>query len=137
MIELLQQTRERAVVALLSDTNAFHWDFLALRYPALAAVPHRFLSFVEGMAKPDVAFYRHVEEHLRERMNNSTADNADGADGKKATTRRAGRESGLSILYFDDLPANIKAARSRGWDAVRFTQRRDAEDPLRRRGILS
>lgn len=152
MIELLEQTRERAVVALLSDTNAFHWDFLALRFPALAAVPHRFLSFVEGMAKPDPEFYRHVEAQLRERMKNSTtddagprsnnpggvltADNTDDTDGRKATARRARREAGLSILYFDDLAVNIKAARSRGWDAVRFTRRRDAEDTLRRRGIL-
>jgi putative hydrolase of the HAD superfamily len=79
--------------ACLSNTNIQHWvimnDPADPHYPALAGLRHRFASHLIGARKPDQAAYVHVE-----------------------------RETGVApqrILFFDDVPENVEAARRRGW----------------------
>jgi FMN phosphatase YigB (HAD superfamily) len=84
--------------ALLSNTNAFHGEFMAPlgsragRYPAIGRLRHQFASHRFGMMKPDPAIYRAVET--------------------------ATGHAGSSILFFDDLPENVAAAQAVGWRAV-------------------
>jgi FMN phosphatase YigB (HAD superfamily) len=90
--------RSGVATALLSNTNAHHWEAMvpggqrAGRYPAIARLHAHFGSQLLGALKPDPAVYAAVE----------------------AATGRHGRE----ILFFDDLPPNVDAAIAFGWRAV-------------------
>ena len=90
--------RSPVETGLLSNTNAFHWEYMAPlgskagRYPAIARLDHHFGSHRLGLMKPDPAIYRAVE----------------------AATGQSGR----SILFFDDLPGNVAGAEAVGWRAV-------------------
>ena len=103
--------------ACLSNTNARHWEPMSRwgadeeLWPRLQL---RYASHELGLRKPDPAIYAAVEA-----------------------------KSGVApsqIVFFDDLPENVAAARARGWNAVEVTSR---EDPvaemrawLRREGLL-
>ena len=70
-------------------------------YLSLERLTHRFASHLVGIRKPDAAIYEHVE-----------------------------RSTGVapsSILFFDDLEANVVAAQRRGW---RAHQIRIDDDPV-------
>lgn len=88
--------------ACLSNTTHSHWvrllheeDGRALPgppgFPGVRRLRQHFASHVLGLAKPDPAIYRAFE----------------------AATGRTGAE----ILFFDDLPPNVTAARALGWKA--------------------
>ncbi|MHC5004541.1 MAG: HAD family hydrolase [Planctomycetota bacterium] len=79
------------VTAALSNTNAHHWAELPA-VPPIARLRHRLASHELGLRKPDLAIYREAE-------------------------RRLGF-AGDQILFFDDLPENVEAARAVGWRAV-------------------
>jgi HAD superfamily hydrolase (TIGR01509 family) len=80
----------------LSNTNASHWGQMqgvagvsAAKFPATTKPQHRHASHLLGVAKPEVGIYREFE-------------------------KRVGfmpRE----IVFFDDLPENIRAAHAAGW----------------------
>ncbi|MEM7577605.1 MAG: HAD-IA family hydrolase [Planctomycetota bacterium] len=91
--------------ACLSNTNAAHWEHLdgSTKHPA--ALPIHRLDFplasqLLGHAKPDLACYEAFETHTQ--------------------------SSGRRILFLDDLPANVEAAKARGWQAVLVPRRGDA-----------
>jgi HAD superfamily hydrolase (TIGR01509 family) len=44
--------------------------------------------------------------------------------------------AGGAVLFFDDGPANVEAARRRGWDAVRFVSNAQLAAELSARGLL-
>jgi putative hydrolase of the HAD superfamily len=113
MLDLLQQVAAHTRVALLSDTNPFHWEFMTIRFPPLARVPDVFLSFEVGVTKPDRRFFQAAEQRLR----------------------RDSVETGHPIVYFDDLPANVRGARNTGWDAHLFLSCPQAQGILRDRGL--
>lgn len=81
--------------ACLSNTNERHWLALAAddstAYPSVARLAHRFASHLVRVSKPEPGIYRHAEREL----------GAEASD----------------ILFFDDLSANVLAARSLGWRA--------------------
>lgn len=82
----------RVTSALLSNTNARHW-VRREQFRAAGLLEHQLASHEHRLAKPDVGFYRVLEEAV-------------GARGEQ-------------IAFFDDLDANVQAARSLGWQAVR------------------
>lgn len=93
--------------ACLSNTSDAHWRMMldpsGPNHLPLDRLDYRFASHLLGLRKPDDAIYEHVE-----------------------------RETGAapaSIVFFDDLPANVEAARRRGWNAYRIDPAPD--DPLR------
>nr|WP_298925366.1 HAD-IA family hydrolase [uncultured Erythrobacter sp.] len=51
------------------------------------------------------------------------------------TEARSGR-TGSQLFFTDDNPANIEAARARGWDAHLFTDAASLEDQLKKSGFL-
>jgi FMN phosphatase YigB (HAD superfamily) len=86
--------------ACLSNTTHGHWRRLAhteeaLRttpeFPVVYALKRRFASHLMQLAKPDPAIYCEFE--------------------------RATETDGPEILFFDDLPRNIAAAKAAGWNA--------------------
>ena len=78
-------------LACLSNTNAAHWRVL-LGYPMLGALRFRHASHLIGRAKPDPEIY--------------------------AWFSAACAVAPARIVFFDDLPENVAAARAAGWDAV-------------------
>lgn len=107
--QLLRDLRARGLAtACLSNTNARHWRTLTERpdlYRPLADLDHQFVSYEIGVMKPDPAAYRHVE----------------------TATGRSGGE----VLFFDDRPENIAAARAVGWRAEQVDRVDDAVTQIR------
>lgn len=77
----------------LSNTNAPHWALLRSpdHYPAIAALQSAMASHEVGLGKPDPAIFRTFEATF----------------GVNAS----------EVLFFDDHPANVAAAKACGWDA--------------------
>jgi FMN phosphatase YigB (HAD superfamily) len=76
--------------AALSNTNHGHWQQIQT-YQSVMRLRTRLASHELRLHKPDPAIYRELEQRLN----------------------RRGRE----ILFFDDLPENVQAARAVGWVA--------------------
>lgn len=99
--------------ACLSNTSADHWRTLEA-FEVVARLDHRFASHLMRRIKPDPRIYRDFEAGV-------------------------GRDPG-EIVFFDDLPANVEAARGRGWDAVRIDHEgdpaRQMADALTVRGLI-
>ena len=94
LIQRLTTADHPVATACLSNTNAYHWLMMTTDCPArlpLEQLTYRFTSFEVGARKPDPAIYEHVER----------------------TTGAAPHR----ILFFDDHPPNVAAARQRGWNA--------------------
>lgn len=88
---LLHQLSEKNIpVALLSNINQVIWSHLA-QYSVLARCPIKVLSFQHGLMKPQPDIYQVVE-------------------------KLSGFQK-YRILFFDDVPGNVRAARERGWVA--------------------
>jgi FMN phosphatase YigB (HAD superfamily) len=93
--------RAGVMTACLSNTNEDHWSRMLRRgahasgvktdYPAVRRLEQRFASHLLGFAKPDEAIFRAVETVTGRRPN--------------------------EILFFDDGPKNVEAARRMRWNA--------------------
>lgn len=78
--------------ACLSNTNHDHWELMhAGAFPAVQSLRRRLASHILRLRKPDGAIYAAFEQAV-------------------------GRPPS-EIVFFDDLPENVAAARSRGWTA--------------------
>ncbi len=111
--ELLSELNESSGVttACLSNTNERHWQLLTQddglgRYPAVAAIDRPFASHLLGFNKPDAAIFRAFEAALG--------------------------VSGEQIVFYDDLPENVAAARRLGWRAERIDPVGDPAQQMRR-----
>ena len=112
--------RDRARTALLSNTNASHWrrhspvDGRPADFPTAATLGVMHASHLLGCAKPDAEIYRAFEERIGAR--------------------------GPAVLFFDDLPDNIEAAKRLGWQTVLIDHTGDTArqigDALVERGLL-
>jgi len=102
----------RITSALLSNTNARHW-VRREQFTAAGRLEHQLASYEHRMAKPDVGFYRALESAV-------------GASGEQ-------------VVFFDDLEANVSAARALGWQAVRVDPTGDTVGQVRGllHGVLS
>ena len=105
--ELLDELKATGVpTACLSNTNAAHWALLndpaSHSWFPFDRLTHAFASHLLRLRKPDDAIYAHVE--------------------------RATGTSAAGIVFFDDVPENVDAARRRGWQANRVDPAPD--DPL-------
>lgn len=93
VVALAERLRERGVpVAVLSNTNALHAEYLRGRFAWLRAWDHVYLSHEIGARKPDAASYRHVLDRL-------------GVAPERT-------------VFVDDLPDNIEGARAVGMQGV-------------------
>jgi HAD superfamily hydrolase (TIGR01509 family) len=93
--------------AVLSNTNTLHWARLetAPEYPTPRLIPERYASHLLGLAKPDPAIFQEFQA-------------------------RTGMPPDR-ILFFDDLPDNIAAARAAGWNTVQVDHTGDTAAQIR------
>jgi HAD superfamily hydrolase (TIGR01509 family) len=107
--ELLAELKQRGVkTGCLSNTNDRHWRTIMRadsEYAPLAELDYRFASHELGVMKPAERAYRLVEE-------------------------RTGLK-GEQVLFFDDKPENVAAARAVGWRAEVIDRVDDAAAQLR------
>ena len=110
MLALVEKLADRHRVMIFSNTDAVHWAFngraSAGRIPAIEA----YLSFEIGMLKPTVEAFGMV-------------------------AHRAGIGPARS-LFFDDVPANVEAARQAGFQAEVFVDEATLRRSLRVRELL-
>jgi|SRR5690606_16013282 len=95
-------------LACLSNTNDGHWEQMHAApdvFPTLARLHLRLASHLLRLAKPDPAIYR--------------------------AATAAFECAPSEILFFDDLPENIEAARGAGWNAERIDPSGDTAAQMR------
>jgi FMN phosphatase YigB (HAD superfamily) len=95
---------------IFSNRSKLHFDFIRGRYRFLEKFDGWFLSYEMGVLKPDPAAYARVEE---------------------GTGRR-----GSEVVYVDDRPENIGAAKVRGWHAIHHVGPERTLRALRSAGVL-
>ncbi len=76
--------------AALSNTNHEHWVRMG-DFPAVMRIHHHLASHLVGLHKPDPQIYHRLEQQVG--------------------------HAGSEILFFDDSPENVTAARAVGWRA--------------------
>ncbi len=95
---------------ILSNTSEPHWQEAMRLLPALSFAQWHFLSFRMGLVKPDAAMFRAVLDLLGEPPE--------------------------TVLYFDDHPTNVAAARELGIQAVPVNGFGEAVEAMEALGIL-
>ncbi len=109
VVGMLQKLREQNTLALLSNTNTFHWQMVNRQADLGSLFHHVFLSFEMGCCKPDDVIFERVLE--------SVSVNAP------------------EILYLDDSEQNVAAARRFGIPAARVHGAEAVRGCLRREQI--
>jgi HAD superfamily hydrolase (TIGR01509 family) len=109
VLETLDRRREGIALAVFTNNGPLEEEVLTGRYPAAFAASERlFFSHRLGCRKPDPAAFSAVAAHL----------GAEGGD----------------ILFVDDSPRNVAAARASGWRAVTFDSPEDLARALSANG---
>lgn len=94
--ELLARLKARYPLALLSNTNALHWQIVRPQIEPFAPhFEHIFASCEVGLRKPDAAFYHHAMQRLG--------------------------WAAAETLFIDDIEANVAGARAAGLRAYHLT----------------
>lgn len=110
MPALVSRLRGRLKLAMLSNTNRLHFEYVRKKFPVTRGFDMYFLSFRLGLRKPDPKIYR-------------------------AVLKRAGVKPEETV-YFDDIPAFAGAARSLGIKAFVMKDARRCAEELKRLGAL-
>ena len=109
VLPLVEDLLGRVKLLLLSNTEAFHFEYLRPRLPILERFDSLVLSHELGLAKPDPAIFQEA-------------------------MRRAGTHPSATA-YFDDLPRYVEAARSLGIQARVFSDAGAFRNDLRDFGL--
>lgn len=83
--------KKRRPLAMLSNTNKLHFDYVKSKYPVIGKFDRYFLSYKLGLRKPDKRIYA-------------------------AVLKLTGLEP-REIIYFDDVPDFVRAASKMGYNA--------------------
>ncbi len=94
MKEVLRELKHDFFLVALTNTVEVHWTFLLKTYEILKLMDGCIVSYLEGVAKPDLAIYQAVVDRY--------------CDG------------GLPYFHTDDLPEYVEAARRMGWRSEVF-----------------
>jgi len=109
---LMRALRSKNVpVFALTNFGVESFEYAETIYPFFKEFDRRYVSGNLKMMKPDAAIYQAVEDDC-------------GLTGDR-------------LLFADDRPANIKAARARGWQGHLFETPQGLGDELVARGLLS
>lgn len=107
---LVSGLRGRYLLALLSNTNDLHYRLFRRQFaPVLEQFDHLFVSHEVGLRKPHPDIYDYVVARL----------------GVKPE----------ECVFIDDLPANIEAARSQGWQGILYRRGDDLRHLLSQVGV--
>jgi putative hydrolase of the HAD superfamily len=104
-IEILSITAKKYPVALLSNTNELHFEYLKKCFPSVFMIFDKmFLSYKMHLRKPENEIYQNIINYYKIVPS--------------------------EILFIDDLEENIEAARNNGMTAVKFTGAYELEKQL-------
>lgn len=107
VINMAQRLRRAGMICCLTTSQERNRaEYMKARMGFQDMFDHLFFSCEAGCQKPDIAYYRHIEEAL--------------ALEKK------------SILFWDDSRVNVEAARKFGWNAEIYTDFDEFEETLRK-----
>jgi putative hydrolase of the HAD superfamily len=109
-LELIGRVPRRYTRATLSNTNALHWPRLMQEMQLAGVFDHYFASHLIGKIKPDEEVFHHVTQEL-------------------------GCKAG-EILFLDDSPLNVAAAKRVGINAVQTRGIAEAERILLDNGVI-
>ncbi len=110
ILPFLKELREQGyALAVCSNTNELHAEYLLSTYSCFDLIDHLIFSFEIHAHKPTSTIYRAVEA----------------ATGKPPSYH----------LFLDDLPENVEAARIMGWDAICFHDPCQVQEDLLARGL--
>ncbi|MBN2417372.1 HAD-IA family hydrolase [bacterium] len=107
---LIPALRQRYRLALLSNTNKPHMDYIGTAFPVVHLFHHRFLSYEMQLLKPDTAIFREA--------------------------LRALGSTPAQTLFIDDSEANTAAAASLGMPVIHFRNNADFLETAHTMGIL-
>ncbi len=107
--EMLCQMHPHYTLAMLSNINRLHYDYLREKYPVFDKFHFMFASFELGAVKPDLAIYRRVLEKMRKRA--------------------------AETVYIDDRPEMAAAAIETGMRGFVYTSSARLRDDLNSCGI--
>jgi FMN phosphatase YigB (HAD superfamily) len=110
-IALAYATSQQYPIAILSNTNQAHIDFIRTRYQILSIFKVCIYSYEKGLRKPDAKIYE--------------------------LAARALNVSPEQALLIDDLAENVNAARDLNWNVIQYTPELDLEEAMRSYGILT
>jgi putative hydrolase of the HAD superfamily len=111
VLEMIAQVSQHYPTYAFTNTSGSHQRAWSQRYPDVVKAFRQIFSSAEmGMRKPERAAFQHVVDAI-------------------------GCAAG-SVLFFDDMPANVAGARAAGLQAVQVTRTADVEGALRRLGAL-
>ncbi len=110
MEELIRSLRERYTLVLLSNTNAWHFEYCFEHYPVTRLFQHYALSYRLGFRKPDPRIYR-------------------------AALAMAGSPP-EEALFFDDIPEYVQAAAGLGMRALRFENQSKLLREMKAEGVV-
>lgn len=106
MYELIEECSERFQIACLSNTNHLHWPKILERYPVMKFFSPALASHELGLAKPNLAAFRKVEEIIDAHPE--------------------------QITFFDDKQDNVNAALAAGWGAFLFVTPEQCRNQIER-----
>ena len=109
-VELIGRIEERYACAILSNTNALHWDNLDIENAFAHRFDRFFLSYETGLLKPDDRAFMHVADEYGYAPN--------------------------QIVFFDDNPLNVAAASNLGMHTVLCRSGSDLTDALHSWGFV-
>ena len=109
MIELSEKLKGEATRIVLSNTNAFHADFILERYPFVREFEGLVLSHEVGLMKPDPRIYELALARFR---------------------LSAGR-----TVFVDDILANVEGARAVGLYGIHYENSDQVHQELTKLGI--
>jgi putative hydrolase of the HAD superfamily len=109
--DLVRRVDRRCVRAMFSNSNSLHWPRVLEEFGLGGLFEYHFASHLMGKVKPD----RHAFEHVIAELGCDSSD----------------------ILFLDDQPLNVGAAREVGIDAIVARSVAEAEQVLAERGLLA
>lgn len=107
--ELVESLGRRYQMAILSNTNELHYEWIKREYPLLGLFPRAVLSYEVGAMKPSAAIYEKAFEMTGSRPE--------------------------ECFFTDDRAENIEGARAVGMRAELFRGQRELERALRAAGV--
>lgn len=110
VIEALMQLRSKVTLGVFSNTNELHWGRLMHEMGLEGKFDHYFASHLLGFAKPDIEAFQMLCQRLE--------------------------VSPESILFLDDSPVNIAAAKNANWQARQVDGFADACEILKEFRLL-
>ena len=112
MVQLQAALRQRGLrVYLFSNTNELAVEHIRRSFPFYANFDGYILSYEHGVMKPDARLYEVVERECGHR--------------------------GAEILYLDDLPANVAAGATRGWQTIVQESPEKSRAAIQKLGLLN